>query len=609
MKNTLLYLMMFGALNVALSQTGPGGVGSIDGTSDLILWLDADAVTGTNGTTITSWNDQSGYNHHFTVGNGAIFNTSIVNGYSAFHFNSTSHYFERAYSASINPASFSIFTTSNVETSSRHKALVSSRDDISPNTRGYTLYSIPSPDNWEFWTGGSGVWDILSGTSSAGSWAGQQIHYSSSNKEVFVNDAYVSGTHTMVSNSTKPYRVGAGANEGVAKFFFKGDIGEVIKYKVKVNDAQRIIISNYLSAKYDYTIGGDEIYTQDNNVNGDYDHEVAGIGRVDASNIHSDAQGTGIVRILNPTGLGDNEFLMWGHDNGIEHAIDIADVPTGVQARFDRVWRVSEVNSSGTAVDVGNVDIRWDLSNFSPITTSDLRLLVDIDNDGDFSDETIATGGVISGASIVSGSIYQFSGVTRIANNLRFTIGTVNSLQTPLPIELINFDVSPLNKKRVQLNWQTVSERNNDFFTVERSPDAVNWESLNNVLGAGSSSMLLSYSLVDNSPYLGISYYRLKQTDFDGDFSYSNSKSVQFDDFENEFIQIYPNPTNDFVIVIGNEFELKSVTIYNLLGENITESVTFKEGGNKKLVLDLSKLNSGVFFIKTKTTINKIYKQ
>jgi hypothetical protein len=88
---------------------------------------------------------------------------------------------------------------------------------------------------------------------------------------------------------------------------WNGDIAEVIAYNQAVNSAQRIIVNNYLSAKYNLPLSANNVYTMDDPGSGNYDHEVAGIGRVDANNIHNDAQGSGIVRILNPSDLGNNE--------------------------------------------------------------------------------------------------------------------------------------------------------------------------------------------------------------------------------------------------------------------------------------------------------------
>jgi hypothetical protein len=150
--------------------------------------------------------------------------------------------------------------------------------------------------------------------------------------------------------------------------------------------------------------------------------------------------------------------MIWGHDNGVEQAIEFGDVPAGVISRFDRVWRVSEVNSSGSSIDVGSVDISFDLSALLPVTEGDLRLLIDANNNGIFSDDVPVTG-----ASHIGSNVYQFTGVTGLQDNLRFTLGTINTNQTPLPVELINFNASAQENSTVLLNWETASEARQRF--------------------------------------------------------------------------------------------------------------------------------------------------
>jgi len=81
----------------------------------------------------------------------------------------------------------------------------------------------------------------------------------------------------------------------------------------------------------------------------------------------------------------------------------------------------------------------------------------------------------------------------------------------------------------VLLNWATGSEINNDYFTLERSRDAVDAEIIGFIDGAGNSSHTLHYQFIDHDPLPGISYYRLKQTDYDGSFEYSQWVAVQVD--------------------------------------------------------------------------------
>ncbi len=106
-----------------------------------------------------------------------------------------------------------------------------------------------------------------------------------------------------------------------------------------------------------------------------------------------------------------------------------------------------------------------------------------------------------------------------------------------LPIELIAFNASAAGSE-VHLNWSTASELNNDYFTVERSKDGLSWEEVVRVDGAGNSIHRLDYSSVDKRPYAGLSYYRLKQTDFDGQYSISKVVSVVVDAVDKHLLYV-----------------------------------------------------------------------
>lgn len=286
----------------------------------------------------------------------------------------------------------------------------------------------------------------------------------------------------------------------------------------------------------------------------------------------------------------------------------MSDVPTGVEARLDRLWRVSEVNSSGAGVNVGDVDMSFDLTGLGSVTVTDLRLLVDTDGDGVFNDETVGTGGVIDGATSLGSDIYQFAGVSAISDNLRFTIGTTNVSQTPLPIELISFTISYVGDMHVELAWKTAVEINNDYFTIERSIDAINWEEVERIDGAGDSNMVLSYFVTDNNPYQGVSYYRLKQTDFDRKFKYSETRRIDLQRLL-PVVNIYPNPASDIVTIEGDISGLKEVQVYDLLGQNVSDKIILNETSDLRVVIDISGLNEGVYCLKTKSTTNLLYKK
>lgn len=111
-----------------------------------------------------------------------------------------------------------------------------------------------------------------------------------------------------------------------------------------------------------------------------------------------------------------------------------------------------------------------------------------------------------------------------------------------LPIELVAFDAQSTGDA-VELTWGTYTECNNDYFTIERGMDPGNWKEVISVKGAGCSNRYIEYYEIDLDPYEGVSYYRLKQTDFDGKYEYFNIESVKVNGAASfTDISIFPNP-------------------------------------------------------------------
>lgn len=151
-----------------------------------------------------------------------------------------------------------------------------------------------------------------------------------------------------------------------------------------------------------------------------------------------------------------------------------------------------------------------------------------------------------------------------------FTLASSSPLN-PLPVELLFFDAK-LNDRIVELTWQTASEHNNDYFSIERSQDGENFEVITLVPGAGNSTDLLSYLSKDLNPYLGTSYYRLKQTDYDGAFEYSPIRVVQLS--EEGAISIFPNPSSNGTVTFSSSSPIGNLTIYAANGKQVfNESV------------------------------------
>ncbi len=592
-------------LGVAVPENpadGPGGVGAKNGVSSLVLWLDASRVSGANGATITTWNDASGYGNHFTTGAGAVFNANGVNGYPTFSFNGSAHYFERPFSSSLMPGSLTILGAVNVASSGNYKALISNRDDPDGNeTRGYIVYSGPSNNYWQFWNGHPTIaWQqTVSSVSTAGTWASITASYNGTSgaKELYIDNLLgASNTHSLHPNTIQPVRVGAGQNEDDPNFYFQGQMGEVIVYNTVLNSAQRIIVNNYLAAKYGFTLDQNDIYTQDDPGQGNFDHDVAGIGQVNASNRHDEAKG-GIVKISNPSNLGNNEFLFWGHNGAPLPGVATLDLPAGIQGRFTRVWRVSEANMSGGSVNVGDVSIEVDLSGLGAITASDLRLLIDHDGDGVF-----AEGGTIqvpvSLALACDRYVFSVTG-GQLTNGDRFTIGTTDITQTPLPIQLISFS-GEMSNGNAYLRWKTLTETNNHFFTVERSTDGKGFTAVGEVEGSGTTKEETAYSFTDRQPPFGILYYRLRQTDFDDAYSYSDVIRLENAGTGTQVIAT-PNPVDgDEILTLTirhhEKIDMRSVSI-RVLDVVGRERMVRMEADGQSVKIQLGNQPPGVYLI------------
>jgi hypothetical protein len=180
----------------------------------------------------------------------------------------------------------------------------------------------------------------------------------------------------------------------------------------------------------------------------------------------------------------------------------------------------------------------------------------------------------------------------------------------PLPVELATFNAL-LENKNVNVSWTTQSEVNNDYFTVERSMDNINYEPLTTVDGAGNTTQAHTYEFVDRNPYAGTSYYRLKQTDFDGHFVYFHPVSI-FNKNKKEF-SVYPNPSNGSNIRLNNSgFDLSNctITVQDITGKIIPSSISSSPNfGELELTIDKAYRTSGSMYIITAVNNAESFRQ
>lgn len=192
-----------------------------------------------------------------------------------------------------------------------------------------------------------------------------------------------------------------------------------------------------------------------------------------------------------------------------------------------------------------------------------------------------------------------------------FTFGSGAGAANPLPIELLNFTALLNASGSVELSWSTVSEINNDYFTIEKTADGIVFETVGTVRGAGNSTIINNYNLIDGKPYAGVSYYRLKQTDYNGQTWTSNIITINNEYADSFYFNVFPNPNNDgiFNIQINNSSQEEVlIVVHDVLGNELYSKVLVtNQNGNDVYATDPStKLPAGTYFISA-TSKQKIY--
>ncbi len=187
--------------------------------------------------------------------------------------------------------------------------------------------------------------------------------------------------------------------------------------------------------------------------------------------------------------------------------------------------------------------------------------------------------------------LYGFNAeATAGTGGLQGNITITGTFSSTLPVTFSKFSATS-SKNTSIVSFATASETNNAFFTIERSADGTSFDALGEIKGAGNSNTTLSYEFTDEKPFAGVNYYRIKQTDYDGKFSYSDIKSVRHNTFGN--LSITPR-TTEGRLQITTDAEDYTLDVYNVAGQQVKsyQSLSLDQS------ISIDELTAGLYYIK-----------
>jgi hypothetical protein len=596
------------------SQTGPGGV---ETSANNCFWIKADAGTSStvNAAAISFWNDQSGNGNNVTQSTAnqqPLYTANLINGFPAIQFDNVTTTNDKLIGTDSptldNTAGYTFFMVSrpqNIDGAAR--VIVSKRTTVSVDQSFMQFYFTGNDFHTDIQTTNN-RYQTNTSFSANNNYLITQL-YDGSLAAAFRCKTYIAGNLDVTApegSSTVPDNVSpiiVGSTDATDNRPFGGYIAEVIIYRKACNDPERIIVDNYLSSKYNIALSTNDKYAGDVAGNGNYDFEVAGVGKdATGSNPSFSASASGGLGISTTgTGFDNTDYILAGHATTTNSQVstDVGGMTGTNNARWHRIWYV-DITNTGTNIQA-NVEFDMSDGDVGAVTlgvNTDYVLLYRAAQTGNWTELTTATS--------VVGDRVLFNAFSFV-NDGYYTIGTKNSVNSPLPIELLSFEAIR-NGSKVDVSWKTISEKNNDYFIVERSKDAVNFETVAMVKGSSNSNSLLEYLEVDFEPLVGISYYRLKQIDNNGTYTYSKIVSVNYH-FDNTGINVFPNPSNgDFTINLDG-FEKKEVIVIvkDIAGKEFFSKVMIVQENNELIAVDLNGiLSSGVYLV-TASSLNTLY--
>ena len=587
----------------------PGGI-----TSNLALWLKADAGVTETASNVSTWADQSG-NRNDMATDGAsnlpALLTTAINYNPAVEFDAsnteglaTSPIFGTTTYSDVN-----VFFVSTLLSESNSTLFMEQASSASTRM-GITLYS----DGDHLWDAGASSGDnrlSVSWTDSLDTpylWSYE--HESGTPRQAIYRD----GT-SVVSDATAPgFTLDAATQAYLGSFngstsYYDGDLAELLLYQGALTEEEQQKIETYLAIKYGISLGHDYVASNgatlwDATTNSMYNNRIVGIGRDDASDLDQKQSAADLISVALGSHASDNtsnsttfsadlSFVLLGHNAG---ALTESDVMFGSSAAklLDRSWFVQQTGTNEL------VEMQFDLNGVGVTGTEATDFWIVLDTDAD---PVTDHRSVIAAASFTAG-IATFTGIT-LEDGDYISLVTDNPGNALLPVELTDFDAI-YNEGQVHLSWSTASETNNAGFDVQRRSLSGEWTTVSFVEGQGYANDDVTYTFSDNvrTQAGNTVVYRLKQIDFDGRFTLSHEVSVEIPAPEGYALSAYPNPFNPVATIqyaVPTDGLVKLV-VFDLQGRQVATLVDDVLGaGRYSVPFDASNLSSGTYVYRLET--------
>jgi hypothetical protein len=321
---------------------------------------------------------------------------------------------------------------------------------------------------------------------------------------------------------------------------------------------------------------------------GAWDREWSKNTSVDATGDATDEDGIGTVTILNSSGVA-----------------------------YNHVQRVVVTNNTGAPATLGG----WLDYNFNGIFDASEGVIVTVPSTVSGTQNINLTW---PGLNIPSGSPGTFLRIRLVSGSTALTVNdatgwyddgevedypVVNS-NVPLNINLLDFNATITNDKKVELKWSAISDNEADGFEIQRSLNQNDWTKIG-WIAAGGSDNFVNYNFTDNNPAEGKSYYRLRLVEKNGSSSFSTTRQVYIAVLKNEII-LAPNPatTSGFLLFTGNTNSAGILRIRSLSGQTIVSRAVNINKGDNRISVEITLLNPGIYVVelvtKDKTYSNKL---